>query len=551
MSTPNPALVTQRAAQRLPRAALLLFCAAYVLPGVFGRDPWKGADITAFGYMMNLVHGEASWSAWLHPSLGGVVGDGGALPYWLGALFIKGLSTWLAPEVAARLPFALLMVATLALLWYATFHLARSEDALPLPFAFGGEAQPLDYARAIADGSLLALISALGLLLLGHETTPELVQLTATALFLYGLAAAPFKPWRSRCALIAGLCVLAASAAPTTAVALALAGAIVNLRSRHPLARAANLWLALGLLGALGIATALGTWAWRQGTPQGALGFFRLMAWFTWPVWPLAAWTLWRWRRHWAHRHVAAPLACSGVALISSVVMGGSDRALMLALPGMAVLAAFALPTLQRSVSAAIDWFSVFFFTGWALTFWVVYLSMYTGLPAKPAVNVTHLVPGFQPKFSLLALVFALLGSMAWVALVAWRTGRHRHPMWKSLVLPAGGVALSWLLAMTLLLPALDQAFSYRRLMQRLAVHVPAGSCLAASSLTSSQIAAMGLDGRWRVDARAKAADRCAWLLRSAPLPQAAPDLPGWTLVARERRPGDRTETLLIYRRGS
>ena len=35
---PNPALVTRDAAKRLPRFALLLFCAAYVLPGLFGRD---------------------------------------------------------------------------------------------------------------------------------------------------------------------------------------------------------------------------------------------------------------------------------------------------------------------------------------------------------------------------------------------------------------------------------------------------------------------------------------------------------------------------------
>ena len=52
LNTPNPALVTQRAAQRLPRLALLLFCAAYVLPGVFGRDPWRNADLTAFGQML-------------------------------------------------------------------------------------------------------------------------------------------------------------------------------------------------------------------------------------------------------------------------------------------------------------------------------------------------------------------------------------------------------------------------------------------------------------------------------------------------------------------
>ena len=45
----------------------------------------------------------------------------------------------------------------------------------PVAFAFGGEASPLDYARAIADAALLALIASLGLLQLGHETTPELV----------------------------------------------------------------------------------------------------------------------------------------------------------------------------------------------------------------------------------------------------------------------------------------------------------------------------------------------------------------------------------------
>ena len=41
---------------------------------------------------------------------------------------------------------------------------------------------------------LLALV-VLGLLQLGHETTPELVQLAAVALYLYGLAASPHRPW--------------------------------------------------------------------------------------------------------------------------------------------------------------------------------------------------------------------------------------------------------------------------------------------------------------------------------------------------------------------
>jgi type II secretory pathway pseudopilin PulG len=48
----------------------------------------------------------------------------------------------------------------------------------------------------------------------------------------------------------------------------------------------------------------------------------------------------------------------------------------MLALPPLAVLAAFALPTLQRSVAAAIDWFSVGFFTLGAVAIWVIYASL-------------------------------------------------------------------------------------------------------------------------------------------------------------------------------
>ena len=43
--------------------------------------------------------------------------------------------------------------------------------------------------------------------------------------------------------------------------------------------------------------------------------------------------------------------------------------------------------------------------------------------------------------FSALALAFALAGTLAWLWLVRWRTGRNRHPLWKSLVLPAGGVS--------------------------------------------------------------------------------------------------------------
>ena len=196
--------------------------------------------------------------------------------------------------------------------------------------------------------------------------------------------------------------------------------------------------------------------------------------------------------------------------------MGGIDRALMLGLPGLAVLAAFALPTLQRSTAAAIDWFSVFFFSICAITIWVIYAAMQTGVPAQPAANVARLAPGFQAPFSLVALLFAAAGTVLWIALVRWRTGRQRHAMWKSLVLPAGGVALCWLLLMTLWLPVLDYARSSRTLVERLERHMAGAACVAAPGVGNGIVASLEVFGTVRVDARAGAAQdgRCPLLLR-------------------------------------
>jgi 4-amino-4-deoxy-L-arabinose transferase-like glycosyltransferase len=546
--SPTPALVTQRAAQRLPRLALLLLCAAYVLPGLIGRDPWKSADVTAFGYMVAIAEGRAPWLA---PTLGSLPIDAARLPHWIGAASIQLFSPWVHAAAAARIPFALLLALTLALVWYTTYNLARTEAAQPVPFAFGGEASAIDYARAMADGALLALIASLGLLQLGHETTPELAQLFSVSLFLWGLAAAPFRPRVGAVAVLVALALLAASGAPATAVAMGAAGTLVCMRSTYETVRRFSPWVAAATVLAAGLSQALGLWGWRVGfrqQPEQLLQLARLFLWFMWPVWLLAVWTLWRWRHHLLNRHISVPVSAALIAMVSSIVMGGSDRALMLALPGMAVLAAFALPTMKRSVTSAIDWFSVFFFTMCAIAIWVVYAATQTGVPAKTLANVMKLAPGFTPYFSLLELCIAIAGTVAWLGLVRWRTGRHQHALWKSLVLPASGVALCWLLLMTLWLPLLDYARSYRPWVQRLAQHIPRDACIAAPNLGRAPIAALEYFGRWKVDGR-NGAERgvCTVLLLPGNAATAAPG--GWTYVASERRPTDRDGSTAVFHR--
>lgn len=510
--------------------------------------------MTAFGYMLELARGDSSWLA---PTLLGQPPEFDALlPYWLGAWSMQAAPAWLAQDFAARLPFAALLVLTLCATWYSVYHLARGPQAQPVAFAFGGEARPIDYARAIADGGLLALIACLGLAQLAHETTPALAQLGFSALTFYALAALPYGTPGPALALLAGAGGLALSGAPAMAVLFAVGGSAVTLMvpGLPGSTRDKLRWVALGLLAAVfaaGLASLLDLWRWRLDAGRDWRSAGRLLLWFTWPAWPLALWTLWRWRRQLACPHVALPLWFAGVAVVTTVVTPASDRSLLLGLPAFATLAAFALPTLKRSVAALIDWFTLLFFSGWALVIWVVWVSLQTGVPAKPAANVARLAPGFEPSFSLVAFLAAVAGTLAWAWLVRWRTGRHRSALWKSLVLPAGGAALCWLLLMTLWLPVLDFARSYMPLVRVLQKQMDQPGCVEVFGLDRGQLAALRFHGGMAVRP-AGGAHGCPWLVVAPDVQTSAPmalDMRQWRLVSEVRRPTDRDVQLLLFQR--
>ena len=558
MTEPTPAIVAQDAVRRLPRLALLLFCAAYVLPGFVAREPWKNQDITAFGYMFELATGRTDWFS---PTLLGQPPEFDALlPYWLGAWAMKLAPAWVAPDFAARVPFIALLALALLATWYGTYYLARIPRAQPVPFAFGGEARPVDYARAIADGGVLAFIACLGLAQLSHETTPALAQLGFTALTFFALAALPFRTWAPAIAGVLGLSGLALSGAASTAVLLAVGGAVLTVLDQPLEGRQTRrrqwAWAAALLAAAVAVAalaTALDLWRWRVWADwhRDWRGTGKLLLWFTWPAGPLAAWTVWRWRRQLTSRHVSLPLWVVLVAIVSTLLTPSSDRSLLLGLPAMATLAVFALPTLKRAVASLIDWFTLLFFTGCSLVIWIVWLSLQTGIPRQPTANVARLAPGFEPSFSLLAFAFALAGTVAWAWLVKWRAGRHRSAIWKSLVLPAGGAALCWLLLMTLWLPVLDYARSYAPVVRGVTQAMTHGGCVEELGLNRGQVAAFRFHGR--LDLRtARHTPACPWLVVASDLQPIAPialEMRRWDLVATVRRPTDAKDNVLLYQR--
>ena len=572
MNNPTPAIVAQNAVRRLPRLALWLFCAAYVVPGLFGREPWKGNEFTAFAHMLALSEG---LSDWLNPMVWGQAPELDALlPYWIGAGAIYLAPSWVSAGLAVRIAFAILLGLTLATTWYGAYYLALSPQAQPVPFAFGGEAKPKDYARTLADGAVLALIACLGLTLLSHEASPILAQLAFVSFAFYGVAALPYHPRYSLAALIVGLFGLCLSGGPSFAVLMALGSGLLCLLDRQSTsiatARKHALWLVLIAFFVAILATAIDVWHWRllpvHNEWKDWRSLLRLLVWFTWPAWPLAIWTLWRWRRHWTtlswSRHLVLPMWFIALIVGTALFTRSADQTLLLSLPALATLAVFALPTLRRSVSALIDWFTLLFFSGCAFIIWVIWIAMQTGWPARPAANVARLAPGFEPSFGWIAFIFALIATIAWAALVGWRTSKHRHPLWKSLVLPAGGASLCWLLLLTLWLPLLDYARSYKpwvvQIQGIMAEQKPlsASSCLMSYGLDVGQMTAFHYHGGFEVKPLSvedqPQAATCEWLLVDNDLrPELSKvvRLREWTRIRTIRRPSDNDEDVTLYRK--
>ena len=529
MSPTSPAIVSQDGVRRLARSVLMLVCAVYVLAGFVGRDAWRNDDVVAVAHMGEIAYGHSSW---LEPTLAGMPTEyPGLLPYWLGAASLKLLAPAMSPDMAVRIPFMAMLVLALACTWYGTYYLARTRAAQPVPFAFGGEAQPKDYARALADGGLLALIACLGLAKLGHEATPAVAQLACAALLFLGYCIRPYRQAQGALAASLGVLGLTLCGAPELAILLGVGGALVEWRQARattnddaPQRDNRGLLLILACTAVSGfMAHALGLWQ-SLGYPFSLAevewnGYVQMLVWFMWPAWPISAWALWRWRRHlgdWSsNRHLAWPLFCVVSMCLASLRLDNADTTLLLALPPLAALAAFSLVTMNRQVSALMDWFAVLFFSVSGIIIWVVWVAMHTGVPAAPAANVARLLPAYVPRIVWWELVLALLVSGAWAALVHWRGGRHRTAIWKTLVLPAGGATLCWLLLATLWMPLLDFAQSYKSLAVQVRASIPKGQCAQTMGLDRHEIAALRWYGQVKL-ASPWQLESCPWLLVQA-----------------------------------
>ena len=526
----------------------LVVCVAWLLPGLVGHDPWKTDEAVIFGVVSEML----SSGDWVVPRLAGEpYAERAPLFFWVATLFAKSLGGFLAAHDAARFASGLFMAVTMA---------GVSVAAVALHGPRAGRI------------SVLLLIGCLGLLIRAHEMNTDLAGLAGLSLSLAGLALAAPRPKAGGALAGAGLAIafLGDGLAPALLLvavlaALPLAGAKWRTRE-YALAAGIALLVALPLAASWPVllwqrapdtfsdwlAASVAT-RWSGGVTRGALADFayfpKMLAWYAWPALPLAAWTLWRARRTLAAREDLRLALIAGAVFLALLVLVAEARevnAMPLLLP-LVLLGVAELDSLPRGAASALDWFGVTTFALFAIAIWVAWVAVMTGSPSGVAQWIAREVPGYRYPFRFVPFALAALLTCIWVVVVArsLRTTRRAVVNWSA------GITMVWMLTMTLGLPLVDQARSYRGVALQLQAAMGRTSCTIGAGVGDAQRALLDyFIGLRLTRPQARAADGCDTLLaQQVAGREVSVDASAWREAWRGSRPGDRSESFVLYRR--
>ncbi|HEY4319033.1 MAG TPA: glycosyltransferase [Herbaspirillum sp.] len=575
----KPVRLPAAATRALPRWALLALGLLYILPGLIGRDPWKNTDATSFGIMWTMAHG--TLVDWFQPNVVGLaLPTESPLTYWLGALAIKLFGGLLGDALASQVSTVCFFLLGSLSIWYTTYLLGRRQEAQPLQLAFGGQPEPRDFGRTLADGAFLIYLGFLGLLLHSHQSSPQTLQVALlgyamyVATRLFGATKAFPQPPHLHAAglgIVLGLLVLTHGWLLPVAIWLGLM-LLAAIRERRLLFWLSGLSLPIAILIAAAwifatraivpdASAQIDTWmSWNlyqlNWPSLKSLGYFlRYGVWFAWPAWPFAIWAVYAWREQRSALHIGLPIAFLLPLVALTLINVHSDDGMLLPLlPPLAILAAFGLPTMKRGAINAVDWFSVMTLTTSAAFIWLGWIAKETGWPAQIAKNAYKLAPGFKPGFSQIAFVIAVLATLSWIVLVHWRISRRPSVLWRAVVLSSGGVILCWLLLMTLWLPWINYGKSYSGVANQIEANMPPVKHCVDSNVGPAQRASFAYFGH--VKFAENESTRCDFLLLQDSIAdddtqrRQLQQYPGrWRMLWEGRRPSDRDERFRLYRR--
>lgn len=501
--------------------------AAWIGLGLVGHDPWKPDEAYTFGLVWHILE----TGQWLVPTLGGEpFVEKPPLFFWTAALFAKLFGWALPPHDAARLASGFYVALTL---WF-TYLASGKRIAAPLLLAaclgYLQHAHQLITDNALLAGIALGIyaLSAKNGWLLGTGAGVAFLSkglLGPGVLGISALALLAFPYWRERRYLVS-LGWAAISFAPWALIWPAL------LHARSPALFEEWFWVNnFGRFsGSAGLGGVLDHWLYLKALP-----------WFALPALPLAAWTAWRaWRERSELRSAEFQMPAV-VFLVMLVVLSAASSArtvygLPLLVP-LALLGAGALGSLPERWRAPLEHIGLWGGTLMVLVLWGAWLALLIGWPPAIAARLATYSPGYVAHVEAVPFLFAVAATSAWlfVLIVVPRDMLRMPIIWTA------GITAGWGVAMTLWLPFIDDAKSYRSVGAAVRGHVPQGACVAGRNLTEPQRAMFHYyDG-------VVAGRECALLLVHTGAPDAPQPGREWKLLWHGTRPGDDKEYFWLF----
>ncbi len=535
--------------QRSLLAALL--CAAWILPGLIGHDPWKPDEAHTFGVVYEILRG----GSWVVPSLAGEPFIEKPPLFYLTAAATARLFSFALPlHDAARLATGFWMAITFGFIAVA-----------------GRELYSIRYGAI----SALLLLGCFGYVVRAHLLLTDMALLAGFAMAYYGLAAALKRPRLGGFWLGTGIGVgfLANGLlAPVVlgATALLLPALLRDCRNRGyatalgVAAAAALPWLVIWpLLFYLRAPELFQMWLWNEsfghyfrqatGKRAGIFYYLSILPWYAFPVWLLALWTLWGARAA-GYARPAIVLPITGFAVTLAALSASSDARELYALPlliPLSLLAAAAPETLRRGAASAWYWFSAMAFTFFVVVFWFYWSGLELGVPARLHEHLHRIRPGYDPGLRWLPFALGVAYTLFWLAVLA---SFRKTPM-RPVVVWGAGITTVWALLTTLFIGWADNAKSYRKVVVSLQQALPKKyDCISSRDLGEPQRAMLHyyadiITHREEVPSRKR---NCELLLvqgKPEPAPLEARPLTGWKKIWEGARPGDKDERYRLYRR--
>jgi 4-amino-4-deoxy-L-arabinose transferase-like glycosyltransferase len=521
----------------------LVLC--FLIPGLIGHDPWKQDEAYVFGMVIEILRG----GDWVVPLLAGEpFMEKPPLYYLAAALTARVASPLLPPHDGARL---------------------ASGFFIALALVFVGLTARRLFGPGRGTAAVLLLAGTVGLMQHAHEMLPDTALFCGFAMAIYGLAWARESVLKGGFLLGTGVGIGFLSKGLIEPVVIGMSALALpifrNWRSsqyRAALVIAALValpWLIVWPIALYWRSPDLFLeWFWTNNFGR-YFGFAHLGAdsrpwyytgvlpWFTLPVGPLA---LWVFARKW--RDLAGdPALQLGAALIVATLLvlttSASARSLY-ALPLLLPLAIIASSLSGPAYELAVRWgarFGVLFFGGIALLLWSLWVYGFIHGHPPQFERLLAKLPAdydFSLAWPFLTGALALVGFWAFVLSRRNLSGIHR---WTA------SVALAWGTAMTLLLPWLDYAKSFRGSFTELAARVHEGECVSSIGLGEPQRGMLDYVGGIRTYREETNARYCRHLLVQTNQAYEAPGVASdeWALAWQGGRPGELDERFTLFER--